>query len=212
LRKFVLATITIFVTTAMFLPGLVRAGNLEPSAAPDSTMHTLDEIYQKLEQLTSPGLVPVTKTGQTTSYATGDDGDLQKGVAWPVPRFTDHGDGTVTDNLTGLMWTKDANMYGQRTWADALSDCASCTEGGHSDWRLPNVRELHSLIDYGRYNPAFPAGHPFTNVQSSWYRSSSTYASATSAAWLVNLSNGGVFGNGKSYGTGHYVWCVRGGQ
>ena len=54
-----------------------------------------------------PAMVP--KTGQTTGYATGDDGALQKGVAWPNPRFTDNGDGTVTDNLTGLIWLKNAN-------------------------------------------------------------------------------------------------------
>ncbi|MCW9078616.1 MAG: hypothetical protein OQK74_05525, partial [Gammaproteobacteria bacterium] len=43
---------------------------------------------------------PVAKTGQTSSWAPGDDGDLEKGVAWPSPRFTDNLDGTVTDNLT----------------------------------------------------------------------------------------------------------------
>jgi hypothetical protein len=52
----------------------------------------------------------VPKTGQTTSYALGDDGDLQMGIAWPEPRFTDNEDGTVTDNLNGLMWTKDAQQ------------------------------------------------------------------------------------------------------
>ncbi len=52
---------------------------------------------------------PVPQTGQTTSYVKGDDGDLQKGVTWPNPRFTDNLDGTVTDNLTGLIWLKDAN-------------------------------------------------------------------------------------------------------
>ena len=46
---------------------------------------------------------PVPKTGFTGSVATGDDGDLKKGVAWPSPRFTDHGNGTVTDKLTGLV-------------------------------------------------------------------------------------------------------------
>lgn len=62
---------------------------------------------------------PVAKTGQTSCYnssgdpiscdGTGQDGELQKGVAWPVPRFTDSGDGTVTDNLTGLIWLKNAD-------------------------------------------------------------------------------------------------------
>lgn len=52
---------------------------------------------------------PVPKTGLTTSYAPGDDGALQKGVAWPNPRFTDNNNGTITDNLTGLIWLKNAN-------------------------------------------------------------------------------------------------------
>ena len=52
---------------------------------------------------------PLSKTGQTTSYATGDDGDLQVGIELPEPRFYDNQDGTITDALTGLIWLKDAN-------------------------------------------------------------------------------------------------------
>ena len=55
---------------------------------------------------------PVPKTGQTTPYVAGDDGTLQKGVAWPAPRFTDNSNGTVTDKLTGLIWMKDAGVLG----------------------------------------------------------------------------------------------------
>ena len=55
---------------------------------------------------TQAGTVNLPKTGQKTSYATGDDGALRKGVSWASPRFTDNGDGTVTDNLTGLVWLK----------------------------------------------------------------------------------------------------------
>ena len=60
------------------------------------------------------GPTPVPKTGQTTSYATGDDGDLERGAALVTPRFTDNLDGTVTDNQTGLIWLKDANCFGFR--------------------------------------------------------------------------------------------------
>lgn len=116
------------------------------------------------------------RTGQTESYAIGDDGDLQTGYAWPNPRFSDHGDGTVTDNLTGLMWTKDANSPGptqcapytglNQTWQDAL-DRAKCLNDnnylGYNDWRLPNRKEIFSLIDHSVYDPALPQGHPFTN-------------------------------------------------
>ena len=108
---------------------------------------------------------PVEKTGQTTCYdrfgmaigcpGTGQDGDLQKGVAWPNPRFTDNSDGTVTDNLTGLIWLKNASCFGFRAWETALSDANTLNSGecGLSDgtvegeWRLPNMKELNSLID-----------------------------------------------------------------
>jgi hypothetical protein len=157
----------------------------------------------------------VPKTGQTTSYRTGDDGDLEKGVAWPNPRFTDHGDGTVTDNLTGLMWTKNANLLVvPRTWNGAIDYCNGMNSGagtyGYADWRLPNVRELQSLIDYGRSWPALPSGHPFTGVQPVYYWSSSTPAAITGSAWGVHLGYGHVGDDSKSNTS--FVWPVRGGQ
>jgi hypothetical protein len=57
-------------------------------------------------------VIPVVKTGLTKSYHTHDDGDLKKGVAWPTPRFTKNNNDTVTDNLTGLIWLKNANCAG----------------------------------------------------------------------------------------------------
>jgi hypothetical protein len=160
---------------------------------------------------------PVPKTGQTTSYGTRDDGALQKGVAWPTPRFTDNSNGTVTDNLTGLIWMKNANAFDQRTWADALSDAnglksgdAGLTDGSQAgDWRLPNIRELESLIDNGRYDPALPAGHPFTNVQPFIYWSSTTNEHITTYAWGVDIRSTQEDDYGKSFD--YYVWCVRGG-
>src|SRR4030067_1969090 len=79
------------------------------------------------------GLAKVEKTGQITSYSntSGEDGDLKKGVAWPNPRFTDKGNGTVTDNLTKLFWLKNANAFGERTWEQALSDANTLSSGSH---------------------------------------------------------------------------------
>jgi hypothetical protein len=169
-------------------------------------------------------LVPseIWKTGQTTSYASGDDGDLEKGVSWPVFRFTDHGDGTITDNLTGLMWSKNANLpNGEKTWQGALDYVKSINNGaglgGYNDWRLPNRKELFSLIDHSRYNPALPSGHPFPNVQGAYpnveadpYWSSTTFANTTNNAWVVGMWSGSVNGGYKpSFG---YVWPVRSGQ
>jgi hypothetical protein len=156
----------------------------------------------------------VPKTGQTTSYRTGDDGAHQNGVAWPNPRFTDHGNGTVTDNMTGLMWVKAPHSLtgnsGTMTWNNAIDFCNGLSHAGHSDWRLPNVRELQSLIDYGRFNLALPSGHPFTGVQSDWYWSSSTSADYTGFAWRVFLYYGYVYYDLKT--NTYYVWPVRAGQ
>ena len=87
-------------------------------------------------------------------------------TAMNEPRFTDNEDGTVTDNKTKLMWTKDAEPGGRsHRWQDAYVYCEEYTIAGHSDWRLPTLGEFLSLIDLSRYNPALPLGHPFTNVQ-----------------------------------------------
>lgn len=156
----------------------------------------------------------VPKTGQTSSYRTGDDGTHRMGVAWPSPRFIDHGNGTVTDRLTGLMWVKapqslDGNDEAQ-SWNDAIDFCNDLNFAEYSDWRLPNVRELLSLIDYGNFSPALPTGHPFTNVQNNWYWSSSTYADSTGAAWIVLLYSGSVLVGSKTDAL--RVWPVRSGQ
>ena len=147
------------------------------------------------------------KTGQTTRFVIGDDGDLEKGVAWPAPRFIDHGDGTVTDNLTGLMWTKNANLpNGTTTWQGALDYVKTLSTGGHSDWRLPNRKELFSLINRDKVEPALPKGHPFQNVQSECYWSSTTDASRSDDAWIVHMWDGLVR---YDQGYGYYVWPVR---
>jgi hypothetical protein len=168
--------------------------------------------------VTKANYAPVPKTGQTNPSGTGTDGALQKGVAWPNPRFIDNGNGTVTDKLTGLIWMQQASSLGQKNWGDALSaanglasDSYGLADGSKAgDWRLPNARELQSLVDYGRYGPALPAPNPFTAVQSAAYWSSTTYASDADAAWLVDFNGGVEYYNGKSYAG--YVWCVRGGK
>ena len=159
-----------------------------------------------------------TFSGEIDCEGTGQDGDLQKGVEWPNPRFTDHGDGTVTDNLTGLIWLKDANCFGPQTWSEALSDCnglasGSCglTDGSSAgDWRLPNYRELFSLVDAENYSPALPSGHPFVNVRIYNYWSSTSYTYDTYKSWHVDTHNGMVDTISKE--VNYHVWPVRGGQ
>jgi hypothetical protein len=160
----------------------------------------------------------VPKTGQTASDATGDDGALEKGVAWPQPRFNDNGNGTITDKLTGLIWLQNANCFGQQPWATAISDAnglfnGACglTDGSVAgDWRLPNIRELQSLVDYGQSNPALPSNSHFTSFQSSGYWSSTTKADNSIVAWYVFFPDGAVDRVGKiNIG---YVIAVRGGS
>jgi hypothetical protein len=269
------------------------AGSLDPSDAPGPTMHTLEEIYQKVQNLapqtlqtfsdatavvqagyyaptnltqadadfsstniragvilfgvagdsnvvnTSSGdattndiligkkawadgtLVTgsryptaVLKTGQTNSYVANDDGAYQKGVALPGLRFTVgvSGDATncVTDNLTGLIWAQNANMGGLMTWAAAITYCEGLNYGGQTDWRLPNVYEMQSLIDIGRYGPALPLGHPFSGVSAAYYWASSTYMNNSNQAWVVHVQHGYMASDTKTLT--HYVWPVRSGQ
>jgi Protein of unknown function (DUF1566) len=164
---------------------------------------------------------PVEQTGQTMSFAAGDDGAIQAGHPLPSPRFRDEGDGTVEDKLTDLIWLKDASCIGSRIWADALGavanlnagtdfSCADYSAGTFADWCLPNIKELQSLIDFGNFNPALPSGHPFSGVQSTFYWSSTTHADNPDRAWFVVLLVGNTSVDNKDFLT-NLVWPVRGG-
>jgi hypothetical protein len=69
--------------------------------------------------------------------------------AYGQNRFEDNGDGTVTDHATGLMWAK-ADSPKPMDWPSALAYCESLGLAGHGDWRLPNAKELQSIVDYSR--------------------------------------------------------------
>jgi len=165
--------------------------------------------------------IGIQQTGQSISYAIGDDGDWQMGVPLPVPRFTDNENGTVTDNLTGFIWLKDANCFGEKDWYDALSDCNNLAEGQcgltdgsiPGDWRMPNVREMLSLIDYGYYDPALTPNHPFENVPGypGRYWISTTMANNPYEAMHVPIVNGAVNGMNKLDNV-RFVWPVKGGN
>lgn len=159
---------------------------------------------------------PVPKTGQTISYAVGDDGDLQKGIAWPVPRFKDNENGTVTDILTGLMWIKDLNQVNPASyylnWYDSLTTCQDLVFAGYSDWRLPNIMELGSLVNYGKFPWALPDGHPFLGIQDGFHWSSTTQPDSTISAMAVLFFYGKIASlNKNSVEAYSRVWPVRGG-
>ena len=129
--------------------------------------------------------------------------------------------GPLPDNLTGLMWLRDAECFGNMSWQDALDTVAafnadsenfSCGgyAAGYSDWRLPNRKELYSLMDFSHSGPALPDGQPFLNVQPSYYWASTSYASYSNLAWAVGLGDGSVYDVFKPLG--FYVWPVRAGR
>jgi len=196
----------------------------------------------------APAQVP--QTGQATCYeaaggvttcGTGiglaQDGDLQLGVNWPNPRFTKNGDGTVTDNLTGLIWLENADCAAATMdWAAALAftntlfdgsathndgDCGLSDSSAVGAWRLPNLRELQSLVHYGVSFPAVPntagtgqctEGDPFSFISllDEGYWSSTTFTKFTENAWSVYMPLGNVYLSIKA--NLNYVWPVRGGQ
>src|SRR3989338_5468335 len=123
--------------------------------------------------------------------------------------FTDNGNGTVTDNDTGLMWQKEDDDV-TRTWESAIIYCEGLSLGSYSDWRLPNIKELESITDATKDNPAIDTTYfPNTNSSSSLakYWSSTTYMNDSSSAWSVSYYSN-IYMYYKSYD--YYVRCVRG--
>lgn len=163
----------------------------------------------------------VLQTGQTTCHdaggiavpcaGTGQDGAFRTGASWPAPRFeTD--DGSVRDRLTGLVWTLDANPAGfPLSWREAFDYVArmnGANSFGRADWRLPNRRELRSLVSHQTRRPALPDPHPFTNVFPGWYWTSTSAAISPSHAWYVHMDGGRMFYGGKDQS--FLLWPVRG--
>lgn len=186
--------------------------------------------------------VQLPETGQSSCYdsagnvilctdplGVGQDAAEKSGAAWPSPRFVDYGNGTVMDYLTGLIWLKDANCAATLggitktstlTWANALTWTNALASGscGLSDgsvagsWRLPNVRELQSLLNASQANNAiWLVSQGFSNIQTNYsYCTATSCANTPASAWFVDMSNGYTYFNSKTMPL--YVWPVRGGQ
>ena len=155
------------------------------------------------------------KTNQTICYdatgaviactGTGQDGELQTGVA---RSYTDNANGTITDNNTGLVWQKqdNATLY---TWANALTYCNANTAAlPGTGWRLPNVYELYSLVDFGIATAPYINLTYFPATQSNGYWSSTTYPASYSNAMNVFFNLGSTYNSAKT--NTNYVRCVRG--
>jgi hypothetical protein len=165
------------------------------------------------------GAVGLAATGQYVQFAAGDDGALQAGMPLTYPRFIDHGDGTVTDTMTGFTWLKQADCI-NRDWAGALAAVAQLAsgqcglaDGSHAgDWRMPNRRELESLADRALGNHADYYVHDFVTaagtgsqpaifsglVAFQYYWTSSTVAADASSAWTVFSCDFGAYDTPKA--------------
>ena len=156
-------------------------------------------------------------------------------------RYEDNTDGTVTDCRTGMIWLKNAactdtsngivnpsgtlNWYDALTWTKGLGNglCGLTDGSSAGHWRLPTKSEWMAMVAYAKRFYANPtltngagtgrwtSGDVFTNAQSSYYWSSTTYApSTTYYAWSVNMGVG--YMNVSNLPNYNYVWPVRGGQ
>lgn len=158
------------------------------------------------------------------------------GKQWPTTRFiVDPSGNCISDNLTGLMWVRNSSLLGDATWGSAAStgtaqykidqmNTNSVSVGyqlcGYSDWRLPNINELLSLINYAATPLAAttPAGWlqesaGFTNVQTNYYYWTSTLYVKTvgnTTVWTVSFGDGSTTGD-QNIST-NFVWPVRGGK
>ena len=167
---------------------------------------------------------------ETDCLGGGQDGGSQLGAS-AEPRFSDNADGTATDNLTGLIWLRQASCFGSRTFHGAIGSVRNLADGScglrdHSvagEWRVPNVKELLSLIDYGRNAPwgdGLPAGHPFDQPGYDYYWTSTTqlaFFDDNGGVMIVNPAYGWAFqspfANDYPFGAEevvHLVWPVRG--
>jgi|APSaa5957512622_1039677.scaffolds.fasta_scaffold02176_4 hypothetical protein len=141
------------------------------------------------------------------------------------PNYTDNGDGTITDNVTGLMWQQDPGE--KMTYDEAVAGASDLTLAGYADWRLPSIKELYSLIQFDGLDPSGPnAGSltPFIDTETfnfeygdesagervidSQWATSTKYVSTTmngnETMFGVNFADGRI----KGYGTG----ALRGGE
>ncbi len=140
-------------------------------------------------------------TGQTEIWSEFDDGYYRTGRKL---RFRDLGNGTVSDLNTGLMWVKSGyadidvsppvpyqseGPWRKYFWNQALLYCERLQFAGYSDWRLPNYKELISILDLSRMDPAVDQTY-FPGTRSDFYWSSTTFVSQTYHGWYIYFNLG----------------------
>jgi len=164
--------------------------------------------------------VPVYKTGagSINGYILDprEDGSIRRGEAWPNPRFSDNGNGTITDKMSGLVWIKNLVPHGAANdWNNSLSSSENLIYAGKTDWRLPNVRELLSMHNWGEPAQNWLLKSGFTGVPSELKCWSSSIDPATSSkVWGVyfNYAISIIEKNSNQYTADSYWWAVRSGS
>jgi hypothetical protein len=173
------------------------------------------------------GTVQIPQTGQTKCYdsdgnekncaGTGQDGEIRTGAVWPIQRFI-VGTGSeaecITDTLTGLMWARSP-LSTKRTWGPAITYANDLVLCGHSDWRIPNMNEIESLVNTDEPDQAiWLSSQAFTNVmKTDNYWSSTTNSVSSNSAWTIYFGvyyfAGMAFSHDKTL-TSRFAWPVRG--
>lgn len=148
------------------------------------------------------GSIQIPQTGQTKCYdaigteidctGTGQDGEWRAGIAWTSPRTIINSDETITDTLTGLIWSRNAQLAPQVTWQQALDYIKYLNDQrylGYTDWRLPSVIELRSLTNFQINGDLWLTSLGFLNVKySPMYWSSTSSPNNTAYAWAVQIN------------------------
>ena len=204
LKSVVLIAVIVIASAAAALAEMDMQGNyITNLAAPTKLDHAVPKGYA--DYMLDVSSVKLPKPGNQAD---------ERGRLWPNPRFNDNGDGTVTDYLTDLMWTKNGNPRGSScNWNTAIDYCEAYDYADHDDWRLPNINELSSLVNYSQANISTwlnSSATPFSAVQAYFCWSSSSYAYASGGAWRVHMYYGYVSYGDKTYS--YYVWPVRAGR
>ena len=159
-----------------------------------------------------PGRLPV--TGQTFSYQIGDDGYYQIGGPFRYEKrwYFGYNEWVVIDHNTDLMWARNGDgegcAWGQQTdWNSAIDWCNNLLFFGYDDWRLPNVKELQTIVNYGATSPAINTTY-FSNTKLDDYWSSTTYDDDASEVWAGCFIRGTISRNYKT--SNIYLRAARG--
>ncbi|MDO5675340.1 MAG: DUF1566 domain-containing protein [bacterium] len=149
---------------------------------------------------------------QTACEGSGQDAEFRPGLALPSPRFVVQDEDIVLDQLTGLLWLRNADFFDfPMQWQEAearIQEMRAEEAFGRSDWRMPTRQELRSLVDHGASRPALPEGHPFTNIFLGWYWTSTDAAIAPGYAWRLQIEGGRMFFGNKAEES--FLWPVAG--